>query len=373
MRTRLLAGAALAFAVLVAAVLVLLLSTQDQATTSPSTTSYPVAPTSTVPTSTNDCLGKGLCLANTLIELAKTDPAAALARYDSAAAQDEQLRIDCHAAYHVIGRVVGKSTKEPWVAFKSGSTNCNYGYVHGVVEGLLDTVTDPETAADELVKLCLPPEGTTGKDTAAIEGNCEHGAGHALLRLVKDAPLALQDCRSAFAEPKFAPTAAATCADGVFMEYANAPATYGSIDGGTDLCDKVAQDFKKTCWMNMGAIWLQSSTGAQDILKAFTNCEQATGYVEECATAIGSVGTFQVLAQSASTQEVMNLCTKVSPITELGCWKGVARGLTSASAQGAADEAEVNSLIASMVPAKYQSEVAETIEFAKLGLPSSQD
>ena len=376
MNTRVLAATAASFAALMMLLLVLLASTNSSFETSDSSSlsvtdaQVPIGSGALgANTPGAPCLSAALCLAEELKPLAETDPGEALARYNAAADQDNQYRISCHSAYHVIGQSAGSTTDDPWATFLAGTNDCNYGYVHGVVEGLMATVVDATTAVDEVATLCSYPDGVVNDDDSkAVLGNCFHGAGHALLKLRSVPTDALADCAAAFADQTDVSSPVGVCADGVFMELSNHPQAYGGADGAVMLCQSLSDETSATkCWENMGAVFLGPGVTFE---VGFANCDAAGEFIASCAQAVANIAAFQVLSLPEGTsQSALETCETLSEEMMLGCMRGIVQSLVGAAAQGAVVRDEVDAAVDAVVPAEFRANIEEVVRITDAGLP----
>lgn len=359
MTTRWLGVTGLGVVVVAAAAATFMLTSQPSAPAA--FTAPPVAAVSPTGNGAPDCQeGAALCLASELSEQYPSDPGTSLTQYAQAADADAALAVNCHAAYHVIGRAAGESSVNAWATLRSGTNDCNFGFVHGVVEGLLADITEASTAVSEVAAVCTPPQKYA--DDYQTLGNCVHGAGHALLRTIGSPEEALQGCLEAFNAP-----AATTCSEGLFMEYANDVSTYGTDTAATSLCERVPTSFEASCWSNMGPVWF---SGGSLPAEAFDGCQDAGDFVADCATSVGNVYTFVMLARSSSPEDILTKCTEFSGDVAQGCFEGVSVSLTSAVAQGAAEQDLVDAAVNNVVPAQARPGVDEAIRDALRGLPS---
>ena len=112
----------------------------------------------------------------------------------------------CHEAAHVAGRIVG--ARLPSVALEMNSptldAKCDYGYVHGVFQGIADAGKNPVEASKSYC-------GGIGEKVSRSE--CFHAAGHGAAIVLDSMDAALGSCE-VLAEPDNG-----SCASGVYMEH----------------------------------------------------------------------------------------------------------------------------------------------------------
>lgn len=104
---------------------------------------------------------------------------------------DPWMQSNCHSIGHKLGRLGFRIYQDIPEAFSAGSDPCDYGYLHGVIEGASADFSDQELR-DAMTSLC---EGT-GDATNHGYRQCIHGLGHAAARRVNnDLPRAMDFCR----------------------------------------------------------------------------------------------------------------------------------------------------------------------------------
>lgn len=112
----------------------------------------------------------------------------------------------CHESAHVVGRLVGYY--QPGGALGLNSTQldsrCDYGYMHGVFQGLAEAGVDPVVAAGTY---CSTETGVVQRD------ECFHAAGHGAAVVAKTLQDALDLCSSLSGE------AMNSCQGGAYMEH----------------------------------------------------------------------------------------------------------------------------------------------------------
>ena len=259
---------------------------------------------------------------------------------------DSWMQSNCHSIGHKLGRLGFKIYKDIPAAFQAGSDPCDYGYLHGVIEGASADFSDDELRA-AMTSLCAG----TGDATNHGYRQCIHGLGHAAARRVNnDLPRAMDFCRAFYTPPPAGATPAPAgsegteevlfrlCVTGVSMEWntqrkaldamtlpIGAPGTLlgeclaldeifyvGCLEYGTsalggelkreiearDWCDANLKD-SLPCYQSIGrdVIWSPQITPQQAM-------EVCTGgrpgiYAEQCITrALGSVATIALDAKA---------------------------------------------------------------------------
>lgn len=140
--------------------------------------------------------------------------------------KDPWMLTNCHSIGHKLGRMGFKIYQDIPKAFRAGSDPCDYGYLHGVIEGASADFSD-EKLRQEMTKLC---EGT-GNTTNHGYRQCIHGLGHAAARRVNnDLARGMEFCRVFYKPEEFSndddPSKESTaevifrlCVTGVSMEW----------------------------------------------------------------------------------------------------------------------------------------------------------
>lgn len=247
---------------------------------------------------------------------------------------DQWMLMNCHSIGHKLGRLGYRSYGSIPAAFQAGSDPCDYGYLHGVIEGASAGFTDDDLRA-AMTTLC---EGT-GDAIVHTYRQCIHGLGHAAARRVNnDLARGMDFCRE-FWKPSISLRGSSDlesllfnlCVTGVSMEWNTQPKAqlarelpvghpetllglcttldeifqHGCIEYGTsamggilereiqarDWCDENLKD-PLPCYQSIGrdVIWSPHISDEQ-AMEVCTGGRQGI-YAEECITrALGSVGT----------------------------------------------------------------------------------
>ena len=104
---------------------------------------------------------------------------------------DSWMQSNCHSIGHKLGRLGFKIYKDIPKAFEAGSDPCDYGYLHGVIEGASADFSDQELR-QAMTSLCAG----TGDATNHGYRQCIHGLGHAAARRVNnDLERGMEFCR----------------------------------------------------------------------------------------------------------------------------------------------------------------------------------
>lgn len=300
-----------------------------------------------------DCEGVDLRL------LAQQDPVQAVERYHALAAENPRLRETCHSLFHDIGFGAVDGDRTLWEAFMVGSSECNWGYIHGAMERALDT--DLATIVETAAALCTIPDQLDPTDAfvASAAGNCIHGTGHALFRATYDPLTAERGCRDAFTDGDDA----RNCIDGMIMEVGNSE----SADAAkfVDLCTDIGADVRETCYANIALTWLRNDN--YDFDTAYSRCQAAEPsqvLLEKCGAGISGIQTF---SESFEFAVLTKVCEDQVQHVRTGCYIGVAQSATQGMFAGAITSAEFDAFVTA-VPSDVRSRVDETVENSLAGL-----
>jgi hypothetical protein len=213
----------------------------------------------------------------------------------------------CHQRWHVAGAKLGAAGYSLLEVSKVPDFDgCNWGLVHGFVEGALDSATRESLTAD--VERACAPAASINRE---VYGNCRHGIGHAVWRIsVPDIAEALVLCATLGENGP-------DCSDGVFMSFSESasrkdPAVLAVAWG---VCAGV-QDvmFQSKCYRYAGYMWWELAQG--DTAKMLANCPEGPS---ECGLGVGrAIGTHRQSAAAAITA-----CAAASGEVRKGCARGV--------------------------------------------------
>jgi hypothetical protein len=110
-----------------------------------------------------------------VLDLAETDIVLALREVDRM--KNSGHASECHHLTHEIGRVAWKKTKDMYAAFNSGFDVCDFGFYHGVVEGVAIDLGRERFMAE------VPAMCDSFMDNYTFRLQCYHGAGHAAVNI----------------------------------------------------------------------------------------------------------------------------------------------------------------------------------------------
>ena len=111
--------------------------------------------------------------------------------------QDPWVQANCHQIGHKLGRIGWGIYGNIKDAFAQGSDPCDYGYLHGVIEGASAGFTEAELL-ESMPTMC---EAVPGGMMDHTYRQCIHGLGHAAARRVNnDIPKAMEFCRVFYKE-----------------------------------------------------------------------------------------------------------------------------------------------------------------------------
>lgn len=298
------------------------------------------------------------CLAQELGAVAERDPKAALETYRAKAATDTRVREVCHELFHAIGRGAAASGNDPWDVFMLGTGECNWGYIHGAVEGYLDG--DAASVIERAETLCTPRDDLSTEDTyvSSVAGNCVHGTGHALFHANEDPIAAEIGCREAFS----AAQSALSCIDGMIMEFGNSDAAKAGAHA--DICTRVQKDAKKTCYRNIALTWYYQSNG--DYLGVLRQCSEAAedDLIYHCTWGAGNLFTVQ---QGFDMAAMETICDELDGTYLRGCYTGASVAAALGVNTAVLTEAEFESFLALSADQTWFGELQAEVERAENG------
>jgi hypothetical protein len=298
------------------------------------------------------------CLAQELGAVAARDPKAALEMYRVKAETDTRLREVCHDLFHNIGRGAAVDGTDPWDVFMVGTSECNWGYVHGAVEGYLEG--DAASVIARAETLCTPRGDLSTADpyVSSVAGNCVHGTGHALFRAKEDPIAAEAGCREAFS----AAQSALACIDGMIMQFGNSDAAKAGAH--SDICARIQKDAKKTCYRNIALTWYYQSNG--DYLGVLRKCGEAIedDLIYHCAWGAGNLFTVQHGFDLAAMGAI---CDELDGAYLRGCYTGASVAAALGVNTAVLTEAELDAFVARSANQTWFAELQEEIKRAKNG------
>lgn len=236
----------------------------------------------------------------------KQDPATEIGAVISALAPNV-TDPQCHQRWHVAGAKLGSAGYSLIeVSNVPDFDGCNWGLVHGFVEGALDSATR-ESLAEDVERACLPAANINRE----VYGNCRHGIGHAVWRIsVPNITEALKLCSSLGENGP-------DCSDGVFMSFSESASRKDPavLAVAWDVCKEIQDSvFQSKCYRYAGYMWWELAQG--DTTKMLSNCPVGPS---ECGLGVGrAIGTHR---QSAG--EAITACEDSTGEVRKGCARGV--------------------------------------------------
>lgn len=181
-----------------------------------------------------DEAGKFLCVSKYYETIATTESVSKAITEFSQKLQsnDPWVQSNCHQIGHKLGRIGWSIYGDIRDAFAQGSDPCDYGYLHGVIEGASAGFTEEELMKSMPV-MCEEVPGGMMDHTYR---QCIHGLGHAAARRVNnDIPKAMEFCRVFYKEGSTENTQSDLdwykfnlCVTGISMEWNISPLAYES-------------------------------------------------------------------------------------------------------------------------------------------------
>jgi hypothetical protein len=293
--------------------------------------------------------------------LAETDPAAALVEYQNQSQTNQQLREQCHGVFHAIGNGAARGNKDTWAIFMLGNGECNWGYIHGIVEQELGESVSSAVARAE--SLCVPPAKYANDQARAelvggVRGNCVHGTGHALFKAAQTPIEAEQGCRDAFSEN----ADELSCIDGMIMEFGGSDAARNGEY--PDLCSNIGDDAKNFCYRSIPLTWYNQTGGDYDAV--FTRCAEAENdeLVDTCVYGAGNLFTAQMGFDLTKSSE---LCLRQASAQVRQCLLGAVAAGALGLNQGVLSQEELDRFIASSPDPSWAAELREEVAVVSKG------
>jgi len=304
------------------------------------------------------------CVSAELKEVAENDPQAALQAYHQRSQTDPYLRQICHQIFHAIGRGASASDKDPWEVFMLGSGECNWGYVHGAVEGYLEG--DIEKVVAGAAELCLPPPGLDGDESyiERVTGNCIHGTGHALFHAELDPIGAEAGCRRSFSETR----SVMSCIDGVIMEFGDSDEAKEGKH--SDVCLNIGADAKYTCYKNIPMTWYHQNGENRNVVLEKCGESGVENLIYACTWGSGNLFMVQT---GFDLPYMRDLCSQYTGVYLKGCYFGSAIGAALAVSTGVLTEGQLQEYMEAVPDPTLLDEMRQEVERIRSGfIPTEQ-
>ncbi|HUG84979.1 MAG TPA: copper resistance CopC family protein, partial [Euzebya sp.] len=229
---------------------------------------------------------------------------------------DDYVATNCHQVVHDLGRDAAERSGDLGVALAVNGSLCASGYIHGVVEASLATITDSDVRED-IPALCDP---VADPAYTGVHYNCLHGLGHGLmLRAGDDLFSALSICR-VLADW----WSVRSCVSGVYME--NVMMAQQGLNGTFDEedllypCTAVEDDLVEDCYLMQSSFILWRLDG--DLADAFEWCDTAPeGYQGTCYQSMGRDISGRALLE---VDPILTGCREGRPSMQSWCFDGAA-------------------------------------------------
>jgi hypothetical protein len=248
---------------------------------------------------------------NEIVELANAqDPKAALTSLRATITEHPRVVSVCHALVHEVGNAAYDRYRSFPEAMRYLDELCNAGYMHGVIERMLETSPD---AMRDLPALC------DGYEESSLHGwQCFHGIGHGLMLVHEnDLPKALEACGALKTEHM-----QAVCRNGAFMENFSIDGSahrsrYVSLESPRFPCAEQAEADKASCYVYVPTYFLGKNPGEYD--EALDWClDSETQWRGLCVSGVGS----EALKQNVDNPALVErLCARAGKF-EADCMGG---------------------------------------------------
>jgi hypothetical protein len=265
------------------------------------------------------------CLDKLFREMLKTHSTEqALALIQSFAAQDPELRRDCHPVVHAVGRETFRLKGNIHDSFSACDQTCHSGCYHGSVERFLRGEEIYSQATKHPSQAELKQKAATACDSklpGRLRFQCLHGLGHALLYFSRYQLTPSLEACDALAED----WSRASCYGGVFMENV-ASATPESRDlSPTDYhypCNRVIEKYRGECYVMQTSRMVEMGLSTPEL---FRECAKAGAHRAQCSLSVGRDLSNHV--RTGDTAGVAGKCGLAQGEDRLACIRGVVYAL----------------------------------------------
>lgn len=259
---------------------------------------------------------------------------------------DSNFINSCHGFAHQIGQSAYKLFKNKAnFTISPAITYCNYGFYHGFMEALIQDSDDYQKARD----FCDYIDNQLLKDGLNLAGECYHGIGHGTVdqhdpKQWTNPALATQQSIQLCQKLAINESHLVDCASGVFNGIANfyTAGQYGLRINAQDpfwLCSQQEGTVKKPCYAFM-ARTLFSLTGS-DLSKSI-DLAVKTAPPNYLGTVISNLTVLRPNPDTASWQEIVNICRSVTQTAIKECLRGYAIGLLQSGQPGKEYQTPIN-------------------------------
>lgn len=277
-------------------------------------------------------------------------PGEALRSLRAVMAVDEDLSLRCHDRTHIVGRWTGANTADLTEALSHDDGLCQFGYMHGVMEGATEGL-EPSEFIDMAPTLCDSYAGNTNLD------QCTHATGHGAANVISDDVYgALRLCDS------LGDSYAQDCAGGVLMEYGNSwrrqvaeaagapevkvimgsPGTSMiSADDARHLCEQVPGDYSTTCYQRLSSFW--GPELGDDFTTFFARCLDVEAPLDRQACGYSAGEWANGRHGKPGRAQAVGICVAGPGEVRTSCYQGIADS-------GVASEVASGGTVASMCP-----------------------
>ncbi len=259
---------------------------------------------------------------------------------------DKDFVNSCHSFAHQIGQTAYKLFKNK-TNFKISPkiTYCNYGFYHGFMEIMLQDSGDYQKARD----FCAYINRQLKEQGLDLAQECYHGIGHGSIdqhdpKQWSNPSLVTQKAMKMCYQLSTDERHLVDCASGVFNGIANfyAASQYGLKINEQDpfwLCDLQEEVVKKTCYAFMARTLLTLS--GSDLSQSIDLATRATP-ANYLGTVISNLTVLRPNQDTASWEEIVNLCRSVTQTAIKECLRGYAIGLLQSGQPGKEYQSPIN-------------------------------
>lgn len=287
-----------------------------------------------------------VCVDDILYDIVSTDgTGASLAELRKIMRVDEDLALRCHDRTHIIGRWSGANT-DVTTAMSHDDGLCQYGYIHGVMEGVAD-VSSPAEFKAKMPQMCVRWDGET------YETECLHAVGHGAAAAVGDDVVEAVTYCDALADPD----EQRHCAGGALMEYGNSwrrlvlaqrgtpevpegtqtPGAPGmsqiTAEEAENICELLPDNYTLECYNRVVSFW--GPVLDWDFDTFFARCGEVEDARERSGCAESAGEWINAKHGVEAREEAVAACTAGPADMALSCYAGLIRsGVASEVASG---------------------------------------
>lgn len=246
-------------------------------------------------------------------------------------AKEKFVETNCHQLTHGIGRAAAEFYSGDIAStYSQGDDFCASGYYHGALETIVANI-GADKILDEADNICAEPREQ--QDQSLNHRNCAHGLGHGFMGLYENEVFESLEACDALSEE----FEREQCSGGVFMENTmdednpSNPSKYLKADQPFYPCTEVKTEYKNQCY-GRHVIYALNKQG-NDFAKVFDLCRKVEDdFRRSCYDGLGNYAavqsTYNDTADGAQAEFIRGLCMLGQDIEAFSkCYSGAVREL----------------------------------------------